>query len=255
MSNWAKRRQITYLVAMGVLLVLLIGGGYWLFSPEPTCFDNKQNGDEAGVDCGGDCVRACSAEIENLSLVWVRAFQGGPEQAYVVATIENRNNDIALREVEYVVRVFDNANLLLAEKRGKTYVNPRDKFVIFEGGIKTGNRTASRAELEFEGGGHWEKFVPVSKPTIAVEQQYFELSPQTRLGVLVTNTSVYDLSDISVPVLLYDDRGNVVGGSSTYIEYLARGQSKEVIYLWPTETLVRPTSIEFNPRVNLFKVK
>lgn len=255
MSNWAKRRQIIYIIGAVIFFVVLLFFGYLIFSPEPTCFDNKKNGDELDVDCGGSCMRACSAQVDELRVLWVRAFQGNAEQAYAMAAIENRNNEIARRNLNYTIRVFNEENFLISEKSGSTYVNPREKLVIFEGGIKTGNQIATKAEIEFTSGGTWESFTPVAKPVIAVEQEYIELSPQTRLGVRITNTSVYDLDDITVPVLLYDDRGNVVGGSSTYIDHLNRGQGKEVIYLWPEETLVKPTSIEFYPRVNLFKVK
>ncbi|MGC8651387.1 MAG: peptidoglycan-binding domain-containing protein [Minisyncoccia bacterium] len=50
------RKQIIIALVFFTLFTLVGGGIYLITKPTPTCFDNKQNGKETGVDCGGSCI-------------------------------------------------------------------------------------------------------------------------------------------------------------------------------------------------------
>jgi len=61
MDNRLRKQLIIAFIFLGILIVL--GGGIYLaVKPNPTCFDNKKNGGETGIDCGGSCI---SCDLKN----------------------------------------------------------------------------------------------------------------------------------------------------------------------------------------------
>ena len=100
--TWALKRQIFYIF----ILVLIIGVfGFLIIYPSvskaPSCTDNKQNGDERGIDSGGSCLRACLAETDDISILWARAFRVIPGRYNAVAYIVNHNKNAAVKKINY----------------------------------------------------------------------------------------------------------------------------------------------------------
>lgn len=63
-SNMDKRLQKQIIIgAIFLIIFLSIGGGIYLaIRPEATCFDNKRNQKETGIDCSGPCI---SCDLKN----------------------------------------------------------------------------------------------------------------------------------------------------------------------------------------------
>lgn len=55
MDNRLRKQIIIGLIFLSIILAIS-GGIYLAVKPNPTCFDNKKNGNETGVDCGGSCI-------------------------------------------------------------------------------------------------------------------------------------------------------------------------------------------------------
>jgi hypothetical protein len=74
--TWARKRQFFFLV---ILILVVITLGLLLILPklqkDPTCFDGRKNGEEEGIDCGGSCALACISGIEDVGVIWSRAFK------------------------------------------------------------------------------------------------------------------------------------------------------------------------------------
>ena len=66
--SWAVKKQLTY---FSVFLIIIIGVavGFYLNITVPSCTDKKQNQDEKGVDCGGQCSKECLGEIKDLAVL------------------------------------------------------------------------------------------------------------------------------------------------------------------------------------------
>ena len=77
MSKWSVKRKRRILIVIGILF--LIGLALIFINIEnkkvPTCFDGLQNGQETGVDCGGESSKVCQEEINNLVVWWERPFK------------------------------------------------------------------------------------------------------------------------------------------------------------------------------------
>src|SRR3989344_1172894 len=134
--TWALKRQILYIT---VLILCIAIFGFLIIYPSlskaPTCSDNKQNGNETGVDCGGSCARACLAQVDEISVLWARSFRVIAGRYNAVAYFENHNKNIAIDKINYKFRFADKNNIYIGKREGSTFIPPSGRFAIFEPAI------------------------------------------------------------------------------------------------------------------------
>jgi len=234
--TWAFKRQFFYLA---VLILFLSGFGFLIVYPKlnklPTCMDNKQNGAETGVDCGGLCTMACLAEVDPVSKLWTRAFQVVPGRYNAVAYLENHNRNTAINKISYRFRFADANNLYIGKRDGSAYVPPSGKFAIFEPGIDIGNSIPVYTTFEFT---EVPKWLIVSQEKIKQSQvlvsniQIIDETTSPRLSATIKNDSLFVIKEIDVVAILYDENHNAVSASRTYINQLKPKESKEISFTW-----------------------
>src|SRR5947209_735804 len=106
--SWSKQQQIAYFLIVFVTFVLITGYFYYYFlKPVPSCFDNKQNQGELGVDCGGTCAALCKSQTSNLLVLWSRSLQVRPGLYDAVAYVENPNSAAGLGQIGYTFTLYD----------------------------------------------------------------------------------------------------------------------------------------------------
>jgi hypothetical protein len=137
--SWASRRKIQYILGLLVFISLVVFAFiYPSLTKKPTCFDNKQNGDERGIDCGGSCNLFCSQDVSEPSILWSRAFHVVGNSYNLIALVENKNKNAAISSISYEFKVYDTNNLLIGRKVGTTYIPPNKQFAIFESRFDSG---------------------------------------------------------------------------------------------------------------------
>ncbi len=250
MSRWSRNRQFTYLGGLILLVILLAGYLFYTYKPIATCSDGRQNGDETGVDCGGSCQQICLNQAAALKVLWVRVLPVSRGVYAAAALVENPNAQAGLRKLSYTFRLVDEKNILVNIRSGETFVNPGEKFLIFEGGINVGEGKPMRAFLEL-GALNWEKATKAS-PLLTVDNKSFVNGEPARLTANITNRSITDLRLVSVPALLSDESGNAIAAGFTYLEQLPRDGAQAVFYSWPTSISTIPSFIDLYPRVSVF---
>src|SRR5262249_27226569 len=106
--SWASGRQLLILGILILLLALIVGGSAYLsLHKAPSCTDNRQNGGETGVDCGGPCARACAADSLDPVVSYARALRLSPSRTDLIASVENPNRGLAAKGAEYFVTFHD----------------------------------------------------------------------------------------------------------------------------------------------------
>ncbi|MCX6713760.1 MAG: hypothetical protein NTV48_01510 [Candidatus Vogelbacteria bacterium] len=251
MATWAGKRRFLYFMyvfgffAVIALIILVI---YW---PRPTCFDQKKNQDETGIDCGGSCSLACSAEVSPLRVYWTRPLAVSDGVYDAMASVENQNLGLGTREIKYEIYLYDQGNLLLGKRAGQTFVNPGEKFYIFESLINVGNFQATKAVISFLPGTVWEKAISVPK-NILLERKDFIPQPTPHLSLQVTNTSLDEIQNIKLYTVLSDVNSNAFAGSATILDKLVGGEKKDVFFTWPKNFTESPSYIDFGLRINGF---
>lgn len=256
--SWSTRRKLLSLLGA----VLIAGAAVFYFSypllkENPICTDGKQNGDEVGVDCGGVCTNLCPNQIRPASIIWQRAFQVAPGIYDLLGYIENQNSDAGVPNLLYRFKIYDDKNVLIAERDGKTYLGPNQKSAIFEGQVRTGERIPKRIFLEFEDGYNWIKTdARFGKILLSVKDKNLINSSTTpELKATIRNDSLVDLKNIEVATILRNSEDNAIAVSSTVIESLPKQSSGDVFFTWLSPFTETVSTIEIVPRVNPFEIK
>ena len=255
MISWARRRKFIYSGSFFILSLVVAGLFFFNLKDKPTCFDGKKNQNELNIDCGGGCQAVCKEEVSDLVTLWSRVFRVSEGKYDAVALVENPNFSFGLRELPYTLKVYDNSNILITENRGKTFVNPSEKFLIFLSNIETGRRLPAKAFIEF-GDSNWSRVrakEASSKAKFSIEEKDFKQDPLPRLSALIINNGSSALKNISLQATLADQEGNAFAASSSFISELEAFGRKDIRFTWPEAFSQKPFVTDIYVRINFFK--
>lgn len=257
--TWSLRRQIFY-ISLLFLFVFVFGFLiiYPTFKKAPSCNDFKQNGDEAGVDCGGSCILACTFEASPVSVLWARSFMVVPGRYNAVAYLENHNKNLAVDRIRYLFRFADKDNIYLGKREGVISIPPGRTFAVFERGIELGSSEPVYTSFSFTDVPYWLNVkgevvnqIQLIPKNIVLENE--DKSPHLYLDL--KNESLFSIPDMNVMVILYDEHGNAINVSNTYIEEFKKEEEKRLDYTWQEGFVAKVVRKEILPMFNVFKVQ
>lgn len=253
--NWATRRRFLY--AFGVLLLFVALFGASLFSKyyrPPTCSDGIQNQEEVGIDCGGPCIVACRSQVAPPIVLWSRVFPLAEGVSNAVAYVENSNMGMGTAQAQYEFKLYDEDNVLVAQRKGVTFIAPNEKFTVFESRIFTGSRVAKTAFFQFTGFGPWVKTDASKKPLMFVRgESASEIETAPRVNAVLMNGTLSLISNIDVSAIVYDKDENAIAASATKIDALPKDTPVAVSFTWPKPFPSSVARIEIIPRINPFQ--
>jgi hypothetical protein len=257
--SWSTRRKLFYFsIIAGAVVIALVILIYPYFNREPTCFDNKMNGAESGIDCGGGCQKVCTPEALQLVTLWARAFEVTPGKYNVMAYIENQNRESGIPMMSYEFKLYDADNIFIGRTQGSTFITSNDRTAIFAPGIETGNRVPARVTFAFTSVPTWIKINREQKNSLAVSAEDQVLSnplSNPKLEAQIVNKTLTEIKNLDVYAILYDANDNVMTVSKTLIDVLGKNSKSGVVFTWPKPLPERPTRIDIFPQVNVFELK
>ena len=231
---WAIRRRLLYLAGIFFFFGMLIGIPLAIITHKPaTCFDGIQNQGETDVDKGGPCVLLDERYLQPSATLWARSFTVRAGEYNAVAYIQNPNNYAGVEGVGYKFSLYDAQNILVAEDTGTAFIMPGAITPIFDGGIQTGNRSATRALFSFTSPLVWKHMRNVVADVMISNKVTADLSSSPRVSATVKNTGIKDVSDVVLVVTVFDTAGNAFASSQTLIPHLAAGEATEAVFTWP----------------------
>lgn len=253
--SWAGRRQFTYLsiVIIFVAFVLFLFLRPILF-PTPTCGDNRKNGDEQGVDCGGSCMKLCSTQTTNPTILWSRAFLVSGSSYNLLAYAENQNQNGGGYEAEYEFKVYDTDNLLIGRRTGKTFIPPNQRFAVFESRFNTGQKIPKNVTFEFTSQiSWWNKDSIIQKYPIKVDRVLLgDDSSSPSLTARVRNESIIDIKEFDAIAILYDANKNAIAVSKTRGNDLRSNTERTMLFTWLRPFEETPVTKEVFLQINPF---
>ena len=189
MLSWRARRQLIVLAILTIPIALIFVFFAFKILPESSCFDNRKNQRELGVDCGGPCAPCELKNPKPISLFWARLVSVRENQSTqrpecsaehsnlfecsgsydLVALIQNPNEVLFSQKVDYTFTFFDKF-APFAEKSGSTFILPQERVHIVEPNIHA-TREPSHVELKITGV-DW-KYSKVERPNFAVESRKY----------------------------------------------------------------------------------
>ena len=253
--SWALKRQIFIIFLLSLFFGSIFGVYYYYNIRVPvSCTDSKQNQGELGIDCGGPCVNICESEIIPLSVEWVRPFKVAEGSYDAGAMIVNRNSYLGIPKFKYRLSLFDSKNVHVSEREGEIFINPNEKVLLFVSGLDTGEREATRAILEFQEDKllqGWKRSEDISKkPKLSVGNEKTTEGEKPSLSAEITNSSPYDVKDINVSAVVYDEKNNAIAVSSTFISDLLKDSTETVYFTWPRAFSDKPKRVDIFPRID-----
>jgi hypothetical protein len=257
--TWALKRQIIYITILVLFISIL---GFLIIYPQvskaPTCVDNKQNGDETGIDCGGSCPKACVYQVDQVSILWARAFKVVPGRYNAVAYLTNHNQNEAIQNITYRFRFADANNVYVGKREGSTFVPPGGNFAVFEPAIDIGSAIPVYTSFEFTEEPVWLQVAPEKINQLKVFISNIQLMDEKispRLSATIKNSSLFTIPNVDVVAILYDATGNAISTSRTYFDQLGPLQSSDVNFTWPEPLPGDIVEKEIIPMFNIFSAK
>ena len=246
MASWGtKRRNTTIFLFLLIVTIFTAAIGFFFFYEEPTCFDNRKNGDELGIDCGGNCSLLCATQISDPVVHWKRFFEVSSRVYNTIAYIENQNPDAGASKVPYSFKLYNKENVLLREKTGLIDIKPKQVTPIIENNLDTGKLKASRVSFEFTEKINWNKQQPLEQIVSIKNQEIFEVDGLPRVSAQIKNNTLETLKNLRFVVIIYDSNDNAIATSNTLITRLIKDQEQNIIFTWP---------IRFEPEATRFEI-
>lgn len=236
MSN----RLIKQLVYSAFYLVVFVGISllvyFVYFRPAPSCFDNKQNQNEEGVDCGAVCGKIClGSDFRPLFVVGnPKIFNPVGDSPVLFAAIKNPNSNYAARHFAYQFNLFDEKGILKNSWRGRSFIYSNEtKYVgVFLSGQKI-DFTNKRLELVIEDE-KWAYKNQFEKPALEVQNARYKLRDKTvEVNGVVVNQDIVPIKTAVVFVVFYDKVGVEAGVSQTEISDIEVSRGKPFTVLYP----------------------
>lgn len=254
MNQWSRTRKRIILIIVFLTVAVLVGvPAYLIFYEKPSCSDNKMNGDETGVDCGGSCQRLCSAESLPLILKGdPRILTVAPNIYEAVAVIENPNASAEIYKAGYTLKLYDPTNPIPVKTiAGSTFVPKGMTFAIFEGPFTLEDGiTPTRATIEWDKSSLVWKKNETAYPDLSLDDTLLTATTTSpRLSGTMENLSLGRVSNIDLVALISDGSGNLFAASRTYIDTLEVGEKAQILFTWPRPFTKSAGSIEIIKRV------
>lgn len=251
--NWRLKKQ--FVIVVTILIVAAMIGGWFVFKSyfTPTCFDNKKDGGETDVDCGGPCTSCEVTHAEPIAIFWARGVAVRENTYDVVAYIENRNEVVSSSRVEYEFVLSDDTGEI-SRRTGTEFLFPQERTYIVETGLEA-MRVPTRVDFRITRA-DW-VLSSKTRPDLVVEKREYAVRDNNGRRQSIINSSIYnrapfDFRDGEVLFVVFDQSGMVIGVSKVIVEDLQSGGHKEVSSVWPGEFSGKPDVILVSIRVNIF---
>jgi hypothetical protein len=66
----------------------------------------------------------------------------------------------------------------------------------------------------------------------------------------IVNSSPYDIKNIEISAVVYDEQDNAMAVSRTMLNFLAKDSRQQVVFTWPTPFPAKNKRVDILPRVN-----
>lgn len=211
-------RQLLY-GAFYLAIFYFIGWGLYaaVIQPAPSCIDNRQNGRETGIDCGGDCESCAIKTLRPLQVSWTRYFAVG-DRTVVVAELKNPNPEYGADQFSYTLRTTGGAAV---ETTHTSFVYGGEIKYLFH--VLSDTTSVNDADITIiPSGMRWKSLVEFPRPSTQVRGITTGVADRgLAVSGYVANTGAAAFSSVKLIALLYNTDGTLVGASQTTLTDLA----------------------------------
>ncbi|GIW65698.1 MAG: hypothetical protein KatS3mg094_217 [Candidatus Parcubacteria bacterium] len=233
--NRRLKKQIIYAIIILSLMTILVVGLWFIFRPAPSCFDNKKNGQEEGIDCGGPCL-PCEIVNLNLRVEKPRTIIYPDNTLDIITIIKNPSDKYGLRKFNYKF-ILKGDNNIKAELSGESFIMPLQTKYLTAVNIKKPDFNIISADIEI----NFDKkdWLIIDQNETKIEMLNYEIKDNKLLAEIINNDTI-PYNDLEINFLVYDILGNIIGVLKTKIDYLEPLERRNISLTLP------PISQEIN---------
>ncbi len=241
---WAFWRRVQYGSAFLFILSLVFAGVYFSYFYQPaSCFDNKQNGRETGIDCGGSCVRICAIDVTQPQILWSQSFRVADNQYNALAYVANRNKIAATPELNYTFLLYKSGEVI-AKRSGSTILPADSEYPIFEGRIDTDGQVPDKTELILTEPDLWQPATSGRDQFKVIKRELFDTDGRPRLNVTIENTELLEAKKVEIVATIFDSNKKPLTASRTFVDNFPPRSTKNIVFTWPGPIAKTITSCE-----------
>ncbi len=210
-----------YLIVAGAIVYGL--SSLNIFSA-PSCFDNKQNQKEEGIDCGGPCVSCAIKSLQPFrSKIEIFGIDGNTS---AVITFANPNLDYGADSFSYVLNFYNQQKEKIFSLTKNSLIYPAEaQKIIIEPNLRVSFLGISGPPELIIGSINWKPAADFPEPEVQTRQVKTEVSGNRAMvtGILVNRES-FSLARAGIGALVYqnlpDGTVRLVGASKTVLQNL-----------------------------------
>lgn len=227
-------------ITVAFVFCILIGGITYtvgdVLTPDPTCYDQKQNQKEEGIDCGTVCGKSCELAIVPLEVLSSELISQGDGDFDFVGRVRNPNTVHGASNVSYeiILKAADDSEL--RRINGSFYILPVQTKFIVKSPLKI--EGATKADLVIKDA-TWNKVniadLRIDFPLIR-EQHGTVALPGVKYQIegVTENRSDFDFDQVDVVVVLERGPGSVAAVTTTTINTFLSDTQRYFKVTWPT---------------------
>jgi len=246
--SWATRRRTAILIIVGAVVlaaaaVILIAALY----EAPTCTDQKMDGDETGIDCGGTCALLCSADALAPKVTFTRALSPAPGRTDVIAYIDNQNPSSGVEDARFTVSLYGPDGILVASEQGTVDLPPHASVPVYVPDFFSGNQPVARAFLVLDPASlQWMKYSS-DRVKLATSYELADEETAPRITAAITNPSAVPLYDVKVIATAFGADGNAIAASQTIVPQVPAAGSAVATFTWNAPFGAAVTRVDILP--------
>jgi len=243
--NWRLRKQIIY----GIIIYLIFFSIFFLIYKKirgpviATCFDNKKNQGEEGIDCGGPCP-PCELKYAQPLKVYSTKYLVYPNSIDILGILENPNENLALKKVKYYFEIYDKNNFLKATTTiRETTLDPETKKYLLEINYPKPQFTLKEIKLKVIEPNK-EDFIKKRKEEIPISyynEKVIEENGKWKMQMSVFNKS-FKKEEAEIIGLIYDKNNNLLAVGKTKVSL--NPQEVRDIFIFFPKLLTKPAGFE-----------
>ncbi len=229
-----------------VFLIYLI----WL-KPAPTCFDNKQNQAEIGIDCGGPCSPCEIKTLTPLESSWIKYFSSD-SQTVIATEIKNSNPNWGADSFSYTFDIYGENGIKIKSFTKNSFIYSGEIKYLIEP-IEVYSKDITDIKISFSNI-NWKSAEEFSKPVVQLREVETESAIQDGGGVIVsgfiTNNNAFPLSKARIIGFLLNKSDVQISASKTEMENIKAFEEKSFKINFPKNISLITAPAQMTPLYN-----
>ncbi len=250
MMSWRLRKQIFYLLVLGIILTSIVLLFLNFFKKAESCSDGIQNQGEEGVDCGGPCLPCDIVHLQPIKVYDIKIVKYPNKTMDVVGIVENPNDNYGLKKFSYQF-LFKGKNNEMVQISGSTFILPRERKYIIEINRNQPWFEIDKVELLLDYQKEdWQKII---NPIVDIEMLNYKINQNENIFESeIVNSSGSLYKRVFLSYLLLNKKEEIIGVLTTYLGYIEPLERRKItLPLPPLEDVTQ--SVLFYPTADLFE--